>query len=217
MRHQRLWLAIPMAFLLVASGCSSEPKSEGTILTSRLEPPPIPHACANGAKAPFEPTIIDIQDVGKDYPVIALPREGNGTPGVPPVSATHTVAWDAPGNKPGGELGNVKLNAHTWPNGGALGNAMLAKVQEGDLITLRSDGAKLCYRVNRIVEVGGHSDYDDFWTEDGPPQIAMIVCSGKRLGPGNWSHRTIFFAEPFFGPSARPTGDAGKNPVHKAG
>jgi hypothetical protein len=215
----RAWFVVPTAILLVFVGLAlrpSEAQPPGTVLSARLEAPRIPHPCERGARAPFTPTTIDIQNVGKGYPVVGLPRVGE-TPGVPPVSATHTVAWDAPGNKPGGKLGSIKLNAHTWPNGAALGNAMLANVHKGDIITLRSDNSKLCYRVTRVIEVDPYYDGDDFWADDGPPQIAMIVCSGQRLGPGNWSHRTIWFAEPFFGPDApATTRDRGKNAVHKA-
>lgn len=193
---------LPVLLVLLA-GCGLFHRDEptGTFRSSRLDPVPIPHRCANGARSEFVPTSMDVQDVGKGYPVIGLPRDASNTPRTPPTSAKTTVAWDAPGNKPGGKLGNVLLNAHTWPDGTALGNAMLAHTQVGDIITLRAGKTNLCYRVTKRVEVGAHADYGPFWIEDGPPQAAMIVCSGRRLGPGNWSHRTIWFAEPFFGPN----------------
>ena len=72
--------------------------------------------------------------------------------------------------------------------------------QLAPIITLRAGDTSLCYRVTKRVEVGAYADYGPFWIEDGPPQLAMIVCSGRRLGPANWTHRTIWFAEPFFGP-----------------
>ena len=31
---------------------------------------------------------------------------------------------------------------------------------------------------------------------DGPPQLAIVVCSGRRLGPGVWTKRTVWFASP---------------------
>lgn len=199
------WMVASVAFsmlLALLAGCGLFPDDEptGTFRSSHLDPLPIPHRCANGARTEFVPTSMDVQDVGKGYPVIGLPRDAYDTPRTPPTSAKTTVAWDAPGNKPGGKLGNVLLNAHTWPDGTALGNAMLAHTQVGDVLTLRTGKTNLCYRVTKQVEVGARADYGPFWIEDGPPQLAMIVCSGKRLGPGNWSHRTIWFAEPFFGP-----------------
>ena len=35
-----------------------------------------------------------------------------------------------------------------------------------------------------------------YYDTDGPPQIAIVVCSGRRLGPGNWEKRTVWFASP---------------------
>ncbi|MFC5731584.1 hypothetical protein ACFPQB_21920 [Nocardioides vastitatis] len=30
----------------------------------------------------------------------------------------------------------------------------------------------------------------------GRPRLAILVCSGRRLGPGSWSRRTVWYAEP---------------------
>ncbi len=35
--------------------------------------------------------------------------------------------------------------------------------------------------------------YPPYYDADGPPRVAIIVCSGTRTGPGEWSHRTIWF------------------------
>lgn len=203
-----------VAASLVACG-SAPPLGPGTLRSSRLDTLPMPDHCAGGAKQAFIPTTMDIQDVGQGYPVIGLPRDGNDTPRTPPVSAKTTVAWDAPGNKPGGELGNVLFNAHTWPDGSALGNGMLAGAQVGDVITVRGDHEKLCYRITERVEVPANADYGKFWIADGPPQLAFIVCSGRRLGPGNWSHRMIWFAQPYLGPGKGSPADRRQHPVDK--
>jgi len=26
--------------------------------------------------------------------------------------------------------------------------------------------------------------------------VVIVVCSGERLGPGDWTHRTLWFASP---------------------
>ena len=165
----------------------------------------IPGPCDSGATEPFTPTTVDIDDVGQDLPVQPLPRDGEDVPGVPPVNATHTVALDAPGPHPGSERGLVRLNAHTWPNGAALGNEMLASFDVGDVLTLRRGAVKVCYRVTKRVEVDGYATYEPFYALDGPSQFAFIVCSGERVGPGDWTKRTIWFGTPIGDVRAKPT------------
>lgn len=159
--------------------------------------PKTPAVCAHPATAAFTPTTITIPDVIEDGKILALPRDANDVPAVPPTSAKSTFAWDRPpGIEPGSERGNVLLNAHTWPDGSALGNAMLSKLDDGDRIILRGGGSELCYTVTKRIEVLASKGYAPYYDRDGAPQVAIIVCSGKRLGPGNWTHRTIWFAEP---------------------
>jgi len=173
--------------------------------TAQLATVDIPGQCDGGATKPFTPTTADIDDVGRDLPVQPLAREDDDVPGVPPVNATHTVALDAPGPHPGSERGLVRLNAHTWPNGAALGNEMLANFDVGDVLTLRRGAMKVCYRVTKRVEVDGYATYEPFYVLDGPSQFAFIVCSGERLGPGNWNKRTIWFGTPIGDVRAKPT------------
>jgi len=35
-----------------------------------------------------------------------------------------------------------------------------------------------------------------YYNSTGQPQLAIIVCSGQRLGPGVWTRRTLWFASP---------------------
>ena len=120
-------------------------------------------------------------------------------PGVPPLTAAgkHVFAWDrAQGIRPGDPAGNVLLNAHTWPDGSALGNRLLAGLHTGDRIVVRGDAARLCYRVTERVEVSAKSGLPRYYDTEGPPQLAIVVCSGRRLGPGVWENRTVWFASP---------------------
>ncbi len=172
----------------------------GTLQSSTLKPTRIPGPCEHGATKPFTPTTVDIEHVRKGLPVVGLGRDGSDVPGVPPVGATHTVAWDAPGPQPGSPSGLVRFNAHTWPNGAALGNEMLARFQTGDILTLHNGAIKLCYKVTERVEVDAESGYKPFFENlNVPSRFAFIVCSGKRRGPGDWSTRTIWFGTPYFG------------------
>jgi len=155
--------------------------------------------CADQATEPFEPTRITIPGVVRNARTLALPRDGNNVPGVPPVSGPgkQQIAWDRPpGIKPGSPQGNVLLNTHTWPDGSALGNKFLAELDEGDMIIVRGKDAEACYKVDERIEVREADGYPPYYDREGPPQLAMLVCSGKRLGPGEWTHRTIWFASP---------------------
>lgn len=153
--------------------------------------------CGRPATKPFTPKNVTISGVVKDARVLALPRDDNNVPAVPPTSAKYSFAWDRPpGIKPGSDRGNVLLNAHTWPDGSAVGNVMLDKLDDGDRIILRGGKSELCYTVTKRVEVLAKDGYRPYYDREGSPKIALIVCSGQRLGPGNWTHRTIWFAEP---------------------
>lgn len=168
------------------------------------------HPCAVGASGPFVPTRFTIPGVITPAPVLALPRDSRGVPDVVPLSVAgmHEFAWDeapvrgvpaAIGIKPGSSKGNALFNAHTWPwpAGGALGNDMLLRLRPGKLIVLHGKGVSQCYRVTKQVQVPAEGPYPDFYNRTGRPQIAIIVCSGVRAGPGDWLSRTIWFASPF--------------------
>ena len=120
-------------------------------------------------------------------------------PGVPPLTSggKAVFAWDREqGIRPGDPAGNVLLNAHTWPDGSALGNHLLAGLHRGDRIVVRGDTARLCYRVTERVEVLAERGLPRYYATDGAPQLAIVVCSGRRLGPGEWEKRTVWFASP---------------------
>lgn len=106
-------------------------------------------------------------------------------------------AWDREqGIRPGDPAGNVLLNAHTWPDGSALGNHLLAGLHRGDQIVVNGVTERLCYRVTERVEVLAERGLPRYYATDGAPQLAIVVCSGRRLGPGEWEKRTVWFASP---------------------
>ena len=154
--------------------------------------------CADEARA-FEPRSISVPGVTRNAGVVTPPRDADGVPGVPPLTAVgKTVfAWDREqAVRPGDPRGNVLLNAHTWPDGSALGNALLAGLHRGDRIVVRGEDTRLCYRVTERVEVSAEAGLPRYYATTGPPQLAIVVCSGRRLGPGNWENRTVWFASP---------------------
>jgi hypothetical protein len=155
--------------------------------------------CAAGVARPYAPTSIKLAGMSRARSVIAPLRDARGVPGVPPLSTAgkQVFAWDPEqGVRPGDQRGNVLLNAHTWPDGSALGNELLDTLEQGDRIVVRGKDATLCYRVTERIEVSAAAGLPRYYATDGPPQLAIVVCSGRRLGPGAWANRTIWFASP---------------------
>jgi hypothetical protein len=147
----------------------------------------------------FRPTTISVPGVTGGAAVITPPRDANDIPGTPPISGAGKVlfAMDlAQGVLPGDPAGNVLLNAHTWPDGTALGNHLLAGLHRGDRIVVHGGTSRLCYRVTERVQVLAVDGLPRYYDKHGPPRLAILVCSGRRLGPGDWTHRTVWFASP---------------------
>lgn len=192
-----------------SSGDAAGPTSSATpsdlLVTpsvSASPPTATPSPSATGCAAttgPFVPTRVVVPGVTSGAAVVMPPRESDGVPGAPPLTnrGKHEFAYDrAQGIAPGSAAGNVLLNAHTWPDGSALGNAMLASLHVGDAVVVHGTSRVLCYRVTRRIEVLASAGYAHYYDQTGPPQLAIVVCSGQRLGPGVWTKRTIWFASP---------------------
>jgi hypothetical protein len=194
-----LWLAWPGD---AGSATSEQPAASAALAPSLAAEPATSLSRGPGCDAvsrPFAPRAITIPGVARAAAVVAPPRDANGVPGTPPLTAEGKAvfAWDREqGIRPGDAAGNVLLNAHTWPDGSALGNRLLAALHRGDRIVVRGAGARLCYRVTERVEVLAVRGLPRYYTSDGPPQLAIVVCSGRRLGPGVWEKRTVWFAAP---------------------
>ena len=87
----------------------------------------------------------------------------------------------------------------TPPLTAALGNRLLAVLHRGDRVVVRGDGVRLCYQVTDRVEVPASTSMPRYYRKHGPPQLAILTCSGTRLGPGVWTMRTVWFASPVSG------------------
>lgn len=170
-------------------------KSAGT------QPTPTPRPTCATAIRDFAPRTIAVPGITKGATVVHPPRDADGVPGVPPLTTRGKAvfAWDREQDiRPGDPAGNVLLNAHSWPDGSALGNHLLAGLRVGDRIVVRGaePRLRLCYRVTERIEVPADVNMPRYYASDGPPQLAILVCSGRRLGPGNWEKRTVWFASP---------------------
>lgn len=192
-----------------AAAQSPSPSSEPVPRPTRPAPMRVEPATTLAAAAPapvcdrpaggITPTSISIPEVTEGASVVTPPRDRNNIPGVAPLSTAgkYLFAWDtAQGTRPGDDTGNVLINAHTWPDGSALGNRMLAHLFIGDRIVVEGAGVRLCYEVNERVEVLASDGLARYYDLEGPNQLAILACSGRRLGPGNWEKRTVWFASP---------------------
>jgi hypothetical protein len=205
-------IVLAAAVWLLGRGGSTPPAdAAGPTVTAAVQPSasPTPTPAASSATAPpadcgtvvhpFRPRTIDVPGVARAVAVVTPPRLADGVPGAPPLTTAgkRLFAWDREqGISPGDPAGNVLLNAHTWPDGSALGNRLLAGLQTGDRIVVAGSKQRLCYRVTERVEVLATDGLARYYATDGPPQLAIVVCSGRRTAPGVWTHRTVWFASP---------------------
>jgi hypothetical protein len=174
------------------------PQSMRASTVLRAKPKPKPRCTAQAAA--FDPVSISVVGVIRRAAVISPPRDANGIPGTPTLNnaGKNVFAWDREqGVRPGDARGNVLLNTHTWPQGRALGNKLLDGLHHHGRIVVHGTGRSLlCYRVTKRVVVPADQPYWDYYARNGRPQIAIVVCSGPRLGPRNWLNRTVWFASP---------------------
>ena len=150
---------------------------------------------------PFVPERISVAHIGSRA-VQALPRISVGENGFSlpdPQDANPAVyAWDKEGAMPGASRGAVNLVAHTYPPGQvALGNQLFDNLQVGDVITVHGPRTSLDYRVTERLQMEV-ADYpqERVLDTDGSSVLTVTICSGERLGPGNWSMRTVWIARP---------------------
>jgi hypothetical protein len=153
------------------------------------------------------PRSVNLPGLADQVVVIALRRNPDGAPGVPPLNQAGKteMAFDlGSGIRPGDRRGNALLNAHTWPDGSALGNKLLAGLHLGDALVVQGDAGQICYHVTDRIEVPAAAQHSGYFDTEGPPRIAIAVCSGRRLGPGRWAKRTLWFASPTEPPESEP-------------
>jgi len=184
-----------MAIALLCSGLTvSTPSVAGS------EEPAARVGCTQNVNTWFKPVRASVAQIGTRIRVLAVSRHADGEMGAPPLTdaGKRMFGWDKLGTPPGWHEGSVPIDAHTWPDGSALGNKLLRYLQVGDRYILKgADGQKQCYRINvRREYPRDQVPWQRFFRTTGPPQVAIVVCSGRRLGPGNWLKRTVWFGTP---------------------
>jgi hypothetical protein len=200
-------LGLLLALLAVAIGVGilrshGDTATPATPAASASEPPatavPAGHGrCARPPAHPFVPASLTV--VGRRAAVHPVPRTPEGVMGVLPESDRTDFATDRGGVLAGAAHGRLLLNTHTWPDGSAMGNRLLAHLRVGGRLVVRGAGGTACYRVVERQEVLAADGYPGWDRRRGAPEAVVVVCSGRRLGPGDWTHRTLWFARPYFG------------------
>lgn len=198
------WVAVALAASVVPGAASGAPGtaapgvSYGTTAESARTT-----TCAAPNSA-FDPASVTIPGVVGATAVLSRGRDSHGVPLPPPLTdrGKWQLAWDRESSlRPGDPRGVVRFSAHTYPrdgsHGSALGNRLLARLRTGArLQVMGGEGQLLCYRVVRRVDVRAEESVPGYYSATGPARLAILVCSGTRRGPGNWSHRTIWYAVP---------------------
>jgi len=132
--------------------------------------------------------------------VIQVPRTRSGAVGAGPVSERGKwwMAMD-PYTRPGNGRGTVILSGHAWPDGSALGNAMTRSLQAGHRVTLRGKkGQRACYEITERASYPAKKvPKRKVFRPRASERLVIITCSGKRLGPGHWTRRTVWYAQPY--------------------
>lgn len=149
------------------------------------------------------PATLEVDGVLGRTKVLARGQDRYGVPRPPPLTdrGKWQLAWDRDAVRPGEAEGVVRLTAHTYPRSGAgvpaLGNLLLARLRPGARLQVTGRGGeRLCYRVARRQQVRADASLSGYYDTVGAPRLAILVCSGRRLGPGRWTHRTIWYADP---------------------
>jgi len=155
-----------------------------------------PTAGCTAPARPFKPTRAAIpRVVSGSRAVVKVKRTRSGAIGTPPISARgkKVYGWD-PETRAGDRSNIVIMDAHTWPDGSALGNALLKRLHSGAVIRLtRGKGHLACYRVTKRTSYP-RSKVPMAKIYSGEGRLAIIVCSGKRISAANWTRRTVWFA-----------------------
>ncbi len=193
-------MATCVAFLALASTLAIPTAHPGVAAATVAATP----GCRQAPDHSFRPTSITIPGIVGRTKVLARGRDRHGAPRTPPLTnrGKWQFAWDQKSKvRPGSRHGVVPLNAHTYPRDGsyglALGNRLLTRLRPGDLIVAQGPNRqRLCYRVTRRIQVPAHRTLPGYYSTSGKPRLGILVCSGRRRGPGDWSHRTIWYAEP---------------------
>jgi LPXTG-site transpeptidase (sortase) family protein len=170
-----------------------DPSVAGALAT----PPAAPLVLAPAATtSPLIPTRLTVPSLRIDAPVENVGKKADGTMGTP--SKFGSVAWYAPGSKPG-ESGNAVFAGHV---NNALTTAgvfsHLSQIRLGAAVQVANkDGRTLSYKVVSVEEYpASTAPADAIFTEVGPSQLILITCDGDwDAGAHSFDKRLVVVAE----------------------
>ena len=182
----------------VAGSKQPSASSPSALPTRAAEPTPTPSPSAapcSRAK-PFTPQTLIVHGVTDRRPVVSIPRDANGVPGVPPLSDAGKREFAFDPDQGVGPATSRQRPAQRPHLARRLRTRQPAArgAHRGTRIVVAGGGHRLCYRVTRRIEVDATKPQPAYFVKDGRPQLAIVVCSGERLGPGEWTKRTIWYS-----------------------
>lgn len=165
--------------------------------------------CSTSYTALSTPTRFQIPARGVDAPMMSLGLDSTGAPATPPKDQPNTVAWYDEGPKVSADKGKAVLTAHTYRNGGALGNLLYEPktgLKPGDIIKISdATGNVQCFEYKNSIKVWV-DDYDPnsdiLYDWVGKPEVAIVVCWDFDAATEDWGSRIIFYADPLVPASA---------------
>ena len=162
---------------------------------------PVPDSAASPTRnlaAGAVPTMVRIQAVGIDAPVVPVGVARDGAMRIP--RDARRVGWYRFGPRPGGGAGSVVLAAHVDSRTQGLGAFYpLRGAVPGDRITVFTDGrSRSTYRVvAREFFRKRALPLEDLFRRDGREVLTLITCGGRYLADaGGYQDNVVVSAVP---------------------
>lgn len=171
-------------------------------------------ACQRPAHG-FVPVAVSLPALGRTVGVVQVRRtRANAVGGGPLTGRGKWLMAMDPVTRPAAGRGTVILSGHAWPDGSALGNAMVRYLQVGHRVKLfGKKGQRACYEITQRTSYPANAvPVRKAFRPRGPEQLVIVTCSGRRLGPGHWTRRTIWYAVPIVPAPSTSAGSAPTQP-----
>ena len=176
--------------------------SAGSSASASASDSAAPSGC-DTRRTPIVPTRMTISSMDVTAPVLSLGMADDGSVATPPFSQPHSVGWFNQGPKPGADKGKAVITAHTFHNGGALGNELFdhdSGLKPGAVIQLADGkGHVQCFRYTAAQKIMV-KDYDPdstaIYDTKGQPVLAIVICWDWQPATKFWASRIVFYATP---------------------
>jgi sortase family protein len=195
-RRRSIWLAAPVALLLVISGCGSDPPADPSP-QHRLPSRQVTGDRPAPRRAPLRvapPRRIRIPAIGVSAPVIPLGLNKDRTIQVP--KDFSKTGWYRPGPEPG-EVGPAVIVGHVDSKTGPAVFFRIRELKPGNRILIRrADGSTVRFHVNGL-ERWPKAEFPTrrVYGRTRGPVLRLVTCSGAfDSSSGHYVDNTIVFA-----------------------